>query len=237
MQHSSTLLNVFTQLLSYSTPVMLITVRERLEYQPSHTQPRLLCHRSPCDLEFLSPSPVSSLLSFPPETGPAQQPTEQNTPSQLWSQSTVSHVVRAPSPSELSLSFPAEHLPALDHTWGGDKGGVRSGEFGWVFPPPCCFCSLSPSSLPHSHLSLFLLFFFSFSRHLPAESRWPWCQRCPAALGHRRPRVPKEKEECEQLAGLQSIVPGGLLSVVSHPLVLTSIFHFSPAGYCNQAEI
>lgn len=41
MQHSSTLLNVFTQLLSYSTPVMLMTVRERLEYQPSHTQPRL----------------------------------------------------------------------------------------------------------------------------------------------------------------------------------------------------
>lgn len=72
--------------------------RERLEYQPSPTQPRLcsatgaLVTWNSC-VRLLCPAP-----QFSSRNRSAERPTVQNTPFQLWSDSHVPHAVCAPLP-------------------------------------------------------------------------------------------------------------------------------------------
>lgn len=182
---------------------------ERLEYQPSLSQPRLcsatgaLVTWNSC-VSLLCPAPL-----FPPRNRPSDQPTAQHTPFQLRSHSYVSHVVSSTLWAGVSFSLfpsrappfspPREETLRVREGWGG--------EF-W-----CVFCLLRLLALPLrplSHLCHCCLPFFVFLTSSLQDLPWPW------SAGRARPlsatpdlRVAKEREECEQLAGLQAIVPGG----------------------------
>lgn len=90
--------------------------------------------------------------------------------------------------------------------------------------PPTFVLSL----LPLSHLSYCCLPLFILTLSLQIYSD-PDASLAQPLCANPDLRVPKEREECEQLAGLQTIVPGGPLSVVKPPFGshLSPFFSFS----------
>lgn len=96
--------------------------------------------------------------------------------------------------------FTSEHLPpvhcAREET--GAKGGESLHCFASYVLPLSCLSHLCSSCLPRPSLALSLKNFSSSAL---------LCQPHPAALCH--PTAWNESEECDHLAGLQAIVPGG----------------------------
>lgn len=149
--------------------------------------------------------PVSVSCVRPPSPFPfrnrsAEQPKEQNAPFLPRSDKHDFHIVPC-----LSLSpcvFTSEHLPpvhcAREET--GGKGGVSLH----------CFAShILPLSLAFL-TCVQLVYPFPLSPALSLKNSTSsalFCQPCPAALCH--PTAWNESEECDHLAGLQAIVPGG----------------------------
>lgn len=151
---------------------------------------------------------------FPPETG-LQCSLQHKTPKS----STVFHVVCACLflKAGVSLPVPSWAPPSSRSHSGGDnedKGGVSW----WCmpYPPASVLPPLPLSYLPYSCLPLFSDPFYS-------EYLWP--SATPGLW------VPKEKEECEYLAGLQSIV------LLYSTFPLSPPFSLSLSGACNPAEI
>lgn len=199
----------------------------------------VLSHRSPCDLEFLCPSPVSSpSVSLQKQVCRATYSTEHPIPA-LIRLPCLSHCVCGLSLRAgvtLSLLVPSWAPPFSRSHKGGDNDG-EGGVGWWVWRVFCLLLLLS--LLPLSHLVL-LLFTLFLSYALPAELPWPWSAGLAQSLSATPDlRVLKEREECEQLAGLQTIVPGGLLSAVKPPFGshLSPFFSFSYYCYCNLPEI
>lgn len=189
--------------------------RERLEYQSSPTQPGLssatgaLVTWNSC-VRLLCPA-----LQFPSRNRSAMQPTVQNTQFQHW----LSCCVCLPFlKAGVSLPVPSWAPPSSRSHSGGDdedKGGVS-----W-------WCMLyHPASVLFFCLFLTcLILVFLFSDPLSSEYLWP-----SATPGF---RVPKEREECENLAVLQSIV----LLYNTVPFSPLSLFSLSLSSSCNPAEI
>lgn len=171
-------------------------------------------------VRLLCPAPL-----FPSRNRSAEQTTVQNDPSQLWSDSHVSHIVCASSSSELvSLSlFLAEHLPPVYCT---REETMRARE-GWAVLPPTTVLSRSLSLASFSPVIVVDPFsFLTLSLQIYCDPDASLAQPLCATPDL---WVPKEREECEQLAGLQTIVPGGPLSVVKPPFGshLSPFFSFS----------
>lgn len=163
---------------------------ERLEYQPSPSQPRLLCHRSPCDLEFLRLSPVSS-----PSLSPQKQA--------FRATYSTAHPIPAPitlpclsccvlSPLSWCVFLPVtQPSTSLQSSQGGDtegEGGVRRWVLVCVLPPAS---ARSPSQASFSPVSLLFTLFFFFLTSSLQDLLWPWS--ASRALGHPRPPSRKRK--------------------------------------------
>lgn len=200
---------------------MLVTVRGR----GWNTSPAQLSQDWALPQEPLWPGiPVSvscvQPFSFPPETG-LQCNLQYKTPNS----STGFRVVCACLSSKLvsrSL-FPAEHLPPVDHT---REETMRTRE-GWA--GDACF-TIPPLFFLFCLFLTCLILVYLFSDPLSSEYLWP-----SATPGF---RVPKEREECENLAGLQSIVllyntvPFSPLSLFLFPFQVPVIQQKSkPFGY------
>lgn len=175
-----------------------------------------LCHRGPCDLKFLCPSPVSGpLLPSPSETG-LQSNLKNRTLHSCPDQTNMTSIL---FPVSRFLCVCSHLSTSLQSTVQGRRQGVREGWAAIVLLP-----TFSLSLLPFSPV------FNLFTPSLYSTSSALFCQPCPAALCH--PTAWNESEECDHLAGLQAIVPGGPLS---SPLsVLRAMFGFFFFFYsCN----
>lgn len=171
--------------------------------------------------------PVSVSCVRPPSPFPfrnrsAEQPKEQKAPFLPRSDKHDFHIV--PCLSRSLCVFTSEHLPpvhcAREET--GGKGGVSLH----------CFAShILPLSLAFL-TCVQLVYPFPLSPALSLKNSTSsalFCQPCPAALCH--PTARNESEECDHLAGLQAIVPGGPLS---SPLsVLRAMFGFFPSTFIS----
>ncbi len=189
------------------------------------------------------PASVSCVqpLCFPPETGLRSnlQYRIHHSSSDQTLMSLVLYVCVPSSSSELVSPLPCSQLSTSLQSitqgrrqWGRGRG--RAGEFGVCFAS--CLCSRSLSLLPLSHLSYCCLHFFHSN---PAPCRITVTPMPVSATPDLW--IPKEREECEKLAGLQTIVPGGPLSAVKPPFGshLSPFFSFSCCYCCysNVSEI
>lgn len=155
-------------------------------------------------------------LQFPSRNRSAVQPTVQNTQFQHW----LSCCVCLPF---LKAGVSLEHLPPVDHT---REETMRTRE-GWA--GDACF-TIPPLFFPFCLFLTCLIVVYLFSDPLSSEYLWP-----SATPGF---RVAKEREECENLAGLQSIVllyntvPFSPLSLFLFPFQVPVIQQKSkPFGY------
>lgn len=174
-----------------------------------------LCHRSPCDLEFLCPSSVSSpSVSLQKQVCNATYSTKHPIPA-------LAFVLCVPAfPQSWCLSPCSQLSTSLQSiTLGRRRWGQGRGEL---------VMHALPSRLCSFFFCLFLtclILVFLFSDPLSSEYLWP-----SATPGF---RVPKEREECENLAVLQSIV----LLYNTVPFSPLSFFSLSLSSSCNPAEI
>lgn len=199
-------------LLSHSTSVMIMRGRgwNTRSAQPSPAR-SLPCHRIPCDLEFLCPDPL-----FTCKIGLQRNLQYQTTTSDRKTFSLMLCV----HPLSLSLSlFPAEHLPAVS---------VRDWREGRGEPVSLVYLAHWVSFL---FLNYFLPVPYLFTFCLLTTPVQNYCASLTQSLSATPNRcVSTEKKECELLAGLQSVVPGGPLSLVkpsgSHlsPLIFSFFF-------------